>query len=224
MKYFAVLFSLVLLSISCGGIKICTPADPCDCYTIRDGNLAFVNCNPIPVPTPTPTIPPSPSPSPTIAPTPTPTPSPSNSPSPIPSIPPNDCSQFTPYRQGWSILTASLNGKQICGKPTDKTCGCNGVGCTFTIPLGAVADADSTPRYFGEAPCWKSGKVEPCEYPPNSPCGAKTDWSADPGISLTPESEGYGARIKFLRQGKFRIKACRKGSSSLCTEKFANVQ
>ncbi len=156
---------------------------------------------------------------------PTPVPSPSITPEPSPSVTPDpeDCTQYNPYRQKWSLLTCTLNNKQTCGRPTDTVCGCNGENCKFTVKLGTVCNADSTPIYNGEVACWKTGTIIPCEYPPGSKCGATTDWTADSGVSLAAEPGGYGAKIKFQSKGSFKIKACRKGSKTLCTEKTANV-
>lgn len=226
--------SILFLHSSCGGIKICTPADPCDCYTIRDGNLAFVNCNPIPIPSPTaiPTPSPSPSSSPTPIPTPIPTPSPSISPSPSPSSSPtpvpsptnspgcgisDNCSLYKPTNTGLAIHVCTLKNRQICGKPLN-------VECNFKFPVDAVCSGDSTPRYNGELPCWKTCRVERCEYPPKSKCGATTDWWAEDGVILIPESDGYGAKLKFPKAGRYAIRACRDGRPDLCTTKEVQIQ
>lgn len=212
MRY-GVAFILLVSLVKCEG----------KCYDIIDGKYVEIPCPeptpsptieptpiPTPIPTPTPTI--EPSPTPTIEPTPTPTPTIDPGPSPFPT----DCSLYKPWPTGWSFLNCvDSKGNHICGgsKPD----------CQLTRKVGDACDGDSTPRYNGIVPCWKTDKVERCEYPPGSKCGDTTDWSASPGVSLNPDSDGYGARIKFLTSGTKNIKACRKGTN-LCTDKQVKVQ
>jgi hypothetical protein len=161
---------------------------------------------------------------------------------------PTDCSVYRSVETGWSLLSCTVNNKLVCGGGKGKKCDCSGSGCSFDLPVGAVCHGDSTPRYNGELPNWKTcacatpgatlpcqewpecqdGKVERSEYPPKPAsgwdCGATTVWSATPGVQIEAESEGYGARLKFPGKGTFKVKACRKGSTSLCTEKTAKVK
>lgn len=181
----------------------------------QDNGCLKYECVPEPCPSPTiipPTPTPIPSPTSTIEPSPIPTPTIDPGPSPFPT----DCNLYKPWPTGWSFLNCiDKNRNHICGgsKPD----------CTNSRKVGDACDGDSTPRYNGEVACWKTGNVERCEYPPGSKCGETTDWSASPGVLINPESDGYGARIKFVTAGTKNIKACRK-NTNLCTDKQVKVQ
>lgn len=233
----------VLLS-GCGGVsvpqlppgRVCEGAD-CDCYVprldspqdeaeVRWGgriNWQYVKCETEPPPPPPPP-PPSPSPDPTPIPTPTPLPEPTPLPSPPP--PPEDCSKYTPYAQAWNPLVCILRGKQVCGTPTDKACGCNGDECSFDVPQGAACHLDSTPRYWASTttPCWKDGRTTGhCEYPPNSKCGSATAWKFPSGVEARI-ADDYGATVKFPNRGAFDITAGRKDKAGFETTKTARVR
>jgi len=160
---------------------------------------------------------------------------------------PTDCKKFKPTTTGWSLLACTLNGKLVCGGGQGKKCDCSGAGCTFTLPVGAACDGDSTPRHLGEPPNWKTctcldhgdelpcnewpvcvdGKVERSEYPPKPAygweCAGKTKWSADPAVSLDEEGDGYGARLKFPKAGTLPITVCR-ADGTHCTQKKARIK
>lgn len=196
---------------------------------------------------PRPEASPSPGPSPSPSPSPEPSPEPTPTPTPVPTPPPLDCSKFKPTETGWSILACTKAGKLVCGGGQGKKCDCSGAGCTFTLPVDSACDGDSTPRHNGELPNWKTctcldhgdelpcnewplcvdGKVERSEYPPRPAygweCAGTTKWTVDPGVSMTPEGDGYGARLKFTKAGTFKIRVCR-ADGSKCTEKKARIQ
>lgn len=182
---------LAVLSMaqSCEGppddLPLCAQDVTCACYfpEIVSGNLKWkVRPCPAPTPEPSPTAVPSPTPSPTptAEPTPTPSPSPSASPTPTPSPSPTaspvpsptptapptppaaDCAvDFKPVDTGWSLLgcnPACAGGNK---------CDCPGDGCTFTLKQGSNCRGDSTPRYAGSAPNWKT-----CQTPSVLRCKA----------------------------------------------------
>ena len=233
---------LATLGASCGElppipIPIPPPDNPSPCP----------EPSPCPQPTPCPECPVCPSPSPVPSPEPSPTPEPSPSPEPTPPPGPVDCKKFKPTTTGFSFLACTLNGKLVCGGGQGKKCDCNGAGCTFDLPVGAACDGDSTPRHDGDLPNWKTcncmdhgdelpcnewpvcvdGKVERSEYPPRPAygweCAGTTKWSADAGVDVNPEGDGYGARLKFPKAGTFKVKVCR-ADGSHCTEKKARVK
>lgn len=249
-----VILSLILFvgMMACGGVQIpplppgpaCTTSVQCDCYVVASVEPWVWELRPCPVPSP------SPSPTPSPAPTPTPSPSPSASPTPSPTPPPEptppppppalSCDGFTAVETGWGFQSCTLKGKVICnhgecGKPPFL------VRDTYHLPVGASCAADSTPRYNGKRPCWKTcdaqhplehwpacpdGRVERCEYPPRPApgwdCGATTEWEWSGPFTLRAEGDGYGARVNMNDKGRGYIEACRQGAR-LCTKKSVVV-
>lgn len=243
-----ILVWLMTVAASCGGdippIPLPTP-QPCPSASPCPTPTPCPSATPCPVcPSPSPTPGPSPSPSPS----PTPGPSPTPEPTPTPPLPgPMDCRKFKPTTTGFSFLACTVNGKLVCGGGQGKKCDCNGAGCTFDLPVGAACDGDSTPRHDGELPNWKTctcmdhgdelpcnewpvcvdGKVERSEYPPRPAygweCAGTTKWTAEAGVSVDPEGDGYGARLKFPKAGTFNIQVCRSDGTQ-CTSKKARVK
>jgi hypothetical protein len=163
--------------------------------------------------------------------------------------PPADCSKFRATTTGWGLLTCTLNNKLYCGHNSGKKCGCDGPGCSFNIPLNAACSADSTPRYFGSLPNWKTcdcadpddpipceewptctgGEIGISEYPPPKyygwDCAKPTAWSVPKGVEWRPDPPpGFGGAMKFKTRGKFQICAARDGAPALSTCKNATVQ
>jgi hypothetical protein len=148
-----------------------------------------------------------------------------------------DCKKFKPTTTGFSFLACTVNNKLVCGGGQGKKCDCAGAGCTFELPVGAACNGDSTPRYDGEPPNWKTctcldhgdelpcnewpvcvdGKVERSEYPPRPAygweCAGTTKWQVSAGVEIKPEGDGYGARLKFPKAGTFTITVTRADGS-----------
>lgn len=155
-------------------------------------------------------------------------PDPPDPPSPPPPSPPpvEDCSKYIPYQTAFNPLTCTLKGKQTCGTPTDKACGCNGDECSFEVGEDWACHLDSTQRYRAtpQTPNWKNGATSGhSEYPPGSKCGGTTKWTFPSGIEARLDGD-FGANVKFPNRGAFDITAGRKEKDGLETTKTARVK